>query len=306
MSFDFYFAGTYTIEADYLLLDRHSCRLMSQLNDRKRTELWVNEYKKGNKNKIFIDSGAFTAWTKNKEIDIDEYINYLNTNTNELELFASLDNIPGEFNRTPTHKETKESPIISWQNYLYMREKIVEKDKLLPVFHIGEDFSHLNTMLNTTFEGKHIPYIALGGTVGLSSKVKDDWYNVCFKVIKDSNNPNVKTHAFGMTSLPLLEKYPFTSCDSTAWIMAGANGQLCTKYGRVIISDIGAGRDKHIDSLPLSIQNDIKTQVEKSGITLEQTRVDYKARAIVNANFFQDWADNYKFKGTKIYQKRLF
>ena len=88
MSFDFYFTGTYTIEADYLLLDRHSCRLMSQLNDRKRTELWVNEYKKGNKNKIFIDSGAFTAWTKNKEIDIDEYINYLNTNTNELELFA--------------------------------------------------------------------------------------------------------------------------------------------------------------------------------------------------------------------------
>ena len=34
---------------------------------------------------------------------------------------------------------------------------------------------------------------------------------MCFKMISESNNPHVKTHAFGMTSLKLLEQYPFTN-----------------------------------------------------------------------------------------------
>ena len=88
-----------------------------------------------------------------------------------------------------------------------MRERVKQPNKLLPVFHIGEDFKYLNNMCNAILDGKHIPYIALGGTVGLDRKTKDTWYNTAFRVIKQSKNPNVKVHAFGMTSLDILEKY---------------------------------------------------------------------------------------------------
>ena len=46
--------------------------------------------------------------------------------------------------------------------------------------------------------------------------------------------------------------------------------------------------------------------IEEYGVTLEQCMEDHKARAVVNVNYMQDWADNYQYKGNDRYQKRLF
>ena len=306
MSFDLYFAGSHTYAGDKILMERGACKLYSQLNDRTRGQMWLDYAKQNKDAKVFVDSGAFSAWSKGKIIDVDDYIKYINENTNELELFASVDNIPGELTRTPTHEEVKKSPILSWENYLYMRERVKEKDKLLPVFHIGEDFKHLQNMLETKLDGKHIPYIALGGTVGLTANVKDNWYNTCFKVIRQSSNPNVKTHAFGMTSLNILEKYPFTSADSTSWIMTAANGNIYTPYGTVCMSKVSQDRPNHITKLPKSVQHNIRKFIEQYGVTVEECTEEYIGRILVNINYLQDWAENYEYKGTNKYQKRLF
>lgn len=306
MSFDLYFAGSHTYAGDKILMERGACKLYSQLNDRTRGQMWLDYAKQNKDAKVFVDSGAFSAWSKGKIIDVDDYIKYINENTNELELFASVDNIPGELTRTPTHEEVKKSPILSWENYLYMRERVKEKDKLLPVFHIGEDFKHLQNMLETKLDGKHIPYIALGGTVGLTANVKDNWYNTCFKVIRQSTNPNVKIHAFGMTSLNILEKYPFTSADSTSWIMTAANGNIYTPYGTVCVSKVSQDRPNHITKLPKSVQHNIRKFIEQYGVTVEECMEEYIGRILVNINYLQDWAENYEYKGTNKYQKRLF
>ena len=306
MSFDLYFAGSHTYAGDKILMERGACKLYSQLNDRTRGQMWLDYAKQNKDAKVFVDSGAFSAWSKGKIIDVDDYIKYINENTNELELFASVDNIPGELTRTPTHEEVKKSPILSWQNYLYMRERVKEKDKLLPVFHIGEDFKHLQNMLETKLDGKHIPYIALGGTVGLTANVKDNWYNTCFKVIRQSTNPNVKIHAFGMTSLNILEKYPFTSADSTSWIMTAANGNIYTPYGTVCVSKVSQDKPNHITKLPKSVQHNIRKFIEQYGVTVDECMEEYIGRILVNINYLQDWAENYEYKGTNKYQKRLF
>lgn len=306
MSFDLYFAGSHTYAGDKILMERGACKLYSQLNDRTRGQMWLDYAKQNKDAKVFVDSGAFSAWSKGKIIDVDDYIKYINENTNELELFASVDNIPGELTRTPTHEEVKKSPILSWENYLYMRERVKEKDKLLPVFHIGEDFKHLQNMLETKLDGKHIPYIALGGTVGLTANIKDNWYNTCFKVIRQSTNPNVKIHAFGMTSLNILEKYPFTSADSTSWIMTAANGNIYTPYGTVCVSKVSQDRPNHITKLPKSVQHNIRKFIEQYGVTVEECMEEYIGRILVNINYLQDWAENYEYKGTNKYQKRLF
>lgn len=307
MSFDLYFAGVQNMSAEQAMLDRGCCRLYSQLRDRQRGQLWLDHTKENPGTKVFVDSGAFSAWSRGKEIDVDEYINYVNTNTNELTLFASVDNIPGELTRTPTLKEKQQSPILSWENYLYMRERVKDKDKLLPVFHIGEDFKYLNNICNVILDGKHIPYIALGGTVGIKDrKVKENWYKQCFRVIKDSKNPNVKVHAFGMTSLNILENFPFTSADSTSWLMTSNNGNIITRFGVVCVSNISSDKPNHISKLPKHTQQQIAAEVAQYGLTLEECSEDYKKRSVFNVNHLQDWADNYQYKGNDRYQKRLF
>ena len=188
-----------------------------------------------------------------------------------------------------------------------MRERVKQPNKLLPVFHIGEDFKYLNNMCNAILDGKHIPYIALGGTVGLDRKTKDTWYNTAFRVIKQSKNPNVKVHAFGMTSLDILEKYPFTSADSTSWLMTAANGNIHTRFGIVNVVEGGKNKPNHISKLSLEANELIQKDLwNNSELSIEQCAEDYSNRWIANIDYLYNWADNYQYKGNDRYQKRLF
>lgn len=306
MSFNLYFAGTQNDIAEQLMLDNNCCRLYSQLNDRKRGETWINYCREIEPRTIFVDSGAYSAWSIGTVIDTDEYIEYLNKNSDAFTAFASVDNIPGELTRKPTLQERKESPILTWENYLYMRERINEKDKLIPTFHAGEDLKHLSNLLEVKLDNKHIPYIALGGTVGTPVNYKKKWYSTCFKVINESSNPNVKVHAFGMTSLDVLESYPFYSADSTSWIMTAANGSIMTSYGTIVVSKQGVDKPNYIGKLPIPIQHNIQSEVQQWGTTVEECAEDYKMRTVVNISYLQNWANNYIFKGNNRYQKTLF
>ena len=303
MSFNLYLAGGKVKTQDDIIIKRGCDVLFSQINDRKAIKKFLELM---SNNKVFIDSGAYSAWSKNKYIDVDDYIKFINENTDKFTLFASVDDIPGELRRKPTLWEQRESPAKSWHNYLYMREQVKDKDKLLPVFHIGEDFRHLQNMLDATFSGQHIPYIGLGGTVGLACTVKEDWYKQCFKIIQQSSNANVKVHAFGMTNLEILENYPFESADSTTWLMAAINGELCTKYGRICVSQQVQHKPSHYNKLPQLIQQQINEQCVLYGTSIEQCMEDQDSRQLYNINYFKDWADNYKYKGNNRYQKRLF
>ena len=58
MSFDLYFAGVRDIKADEAMIARGSCRLYSQLRDRSRGKLWLQQAKEKPGTKVFVDSGA--------------------------------------------------------------------------------------------------------------------------------------------------------------------------------------------------------------------------------------------------------
>ena len=307
MAFDLYLAGGARKDTQEKLHNRGCCKLYSQLTERSCIKHWINfNVEADTYHKLFIDSGAFTAWTKGVVLDVEDYINFINTYTEHLELFACVDNIPGRFDRRPTLEERKAAPQLTWENYLYMRERVKDKDKLLPTFHLGEDLKALENMLNTKLDGKHIPYIALGGTVGAPIPQKKKWYSTVFKVIKQSKNPNVKTHAFGMTSTDILEMYPFTSADSTSWKMTGVYGYILTEHGQIKVSDRASAEDNTLDKLTHKQQDDILGRLKELGVTYEQCLVDGDTRAYVNAMYQLDWADNYKYKGNNRYQKTLF
>lgn len=303
MSFDLYFAGTQNHICETYMLENNFCRLQSQLNDRKTIQRWCETESHG---KLFIDSGAYTAYTRDTELDVNEYIGYLNSIDKHLTIFAQIDKIPGKHGQEKTLEEIKEAPILSWENYLYMREKVVSPDKLLPIFHRRESWEHLERMLETTFDGKHIPYIGIAATTDSSTVEKEEWFHKVFNVIRKSSNPNVKTHAFGMTSLRLLETFPFTSADSTAWIMVGANGAIMSPFGVIYVSNKDTSSSNHVLHMNLDTLKEFYKYLDSMEISFDAICEDYKERMLANLKYLKKWSDNYVYKGSTFHKNKLF
>lgn len=305
--FDLYFAGSQSKQTQSLFYKSDSNMLRSYVQDRKSIGEIVEQKRAGNwKGKLFIDSGAYTTYTQGREVNVDEYIEFINSIDDCVDVFAQVDKIPGVWGQPKTKEQILEAPELSWKNYLYMRERVKSPDKLLPIFHRREDFKWLKQMLETTFDGKHIPYIGIAATTDSSVKEKKEWFERVFTIIHSSSNPNVKTHAFGMTSRKILEMHPFTSADSTSWLMAGANGCIMSKFGTILVSNIQISSADHAHHLNEFSAKELKKYISSFGFTLPQLAETYKNRADFNVLFLMDWAKNYKLKGTNSYKKPLF
>ena len=256
--------------------------------------------------KLFIDSGAYSMWTRGIEIDVDEYINWLNERAEYLDLFGQVDAIPGTKEGGATQKEVREAAEKTWDNYLYMRSRLKKPEGLLYTFHVGEPKEFLEQALEWTDEnGKHIPYIAFGGMVGKSTLIRENFLDMCFSIIRKSSNPDVKVHAFGMTSKELLGAFPITSADSTSWIMTAANGGIMTDVGTVIVSKNQSHQANHFSHLPKEFLDKFNEQVGEFGFTLEELSEDRNKRVIHNARFMKDRISKIEYK-PNTRKKRLF
>lgn len=306
MPFNIYFAGSYQRQIDEEIMKRGGNRLFSQLNDRPGLKRWLPFKKGGAPNKLFVDSGAFSAHTRDSEVDVDAYIDFVNENQGMFEVIAQVDTIPGKFRQPKTRQQIADAPESSWQNYLYMRERVKDVHCLTPIFHQGEDFKHLKRMLETTFDGEHIQYIGISPANDVQTKDKKKWFEQVYQIIRDSSNPNVKTHAYGMTSFEVLEQYPIYSADSTSWLLNAAMGAIMTPKGTLFTSEMKEKESGHWTNLSPADQQWILDHVDKYGILMEDLETDYKARELFNVMYVLEWAENYKFKGTGRYQRRLF
>ncbi len=246
--------------------------------------------------KLFIDSGAFTAWTKGKPINVDEYIDFINTYSEHINLYGQIDVIPGDIIKGHTQEQVEEAAAATWENYLYMRPKMKNPEGLLYTFHVGEPYKYLEEALEWKDEnGKHISYIALGGMVGKPMPAKKLFLDACFRIIKQSNNPKVKVHTFGMTSFSFLENYPITSADSTSWIMTGANGNITTDVGIIAVSEKAKRLPEHYTHLCPSHQEAFEKTISKYGFTLDELQQDYKARLKYHLRYLTDKASYIKY-----------
>ncbi|WP_300924675.1 hypothetical protein [uncultured Clostridium sp.] len=311
MSFNIYFAGApFETEVGKDIRNTNRCVLLSQLNDRSTIYKWINELKT-NPNahcKMFIDSGAFSAWTKGKQIDVDEYIDFINKHSEYLEVCASVDKIPGEARTTnvASEKDVEEAAKATWENFLYMRSKVNDKDKLLYTFHVGEPWYMLEQALNYKDAYGKIAYIALGGLVGKNKDIQKAFIERCFEMIKNSPNPNVKVHGFGLTRLGYLEQYPFTSADSTAWLMTGINGGIFSKWGTLKVSERSIYNNDHVCNKLEAGQEEIKKYIESKGFTLDELMTVDLKRQEWNYKYLCEWADNYKYTPNIGKNKKLF
>ncbi len=182
---------------------------------------------------IFLDSGAFTAWKQGVEIDIYKYIDFIKQHP-QIKVYSNLDVVSKSFIDKRSAAEQSKANM-----------DIMEKAGLKPlaVFHYGEPLEYLKYYI------EKYDYIALGGMVGESTKHILPWIDACFEYICNKDgSPKVKIHSFGMTSVTLLNKFPFYSADSSSW--------LNSVYGKIPIPKQRKGEwDYSLVPLELSVSS---------------------------------------------------
>jgi len=181
---------------------------------------WFNMNKQ-NKVDLFLDSGAFSAWTQGTYINLDEYIKFCLEHLDVVTAIANLDVIPGKPYQQLTQEDIDNSARQGWQNYKKMLKAGIPKKKLVHIFHQGEDFKWLRRMV------KQIPYIGLSPANDKTTNQRIHWLDACMDYVVDKEGmPIVKFHGFAATSLRLMLRYPWYSVDSTSWVVTGRMGSI--------------------------------------------------------------------------------
>ena len=156
---------------------------------------------------IMLDSGAYSAEKKGKELDVTAYINYIKANKKYISRYVTMDVI-GDSQTT---------------RKLYKVMKQHELDPI-PVIHYGADIKE--EMKWYTRQGVNL--IALGGTVKVrDKKVVAKW---CIEI--KQMYPNCRFHLLGSSSTQILQSGALDSSDASTWYIAAVNGSPLTIPGR--------------------------------------------------------------------------
>ena len=229
------------------------------------------DHMRNNGAKIFLDSGAFSAYTLGVTLSVETYCDYIKRNMDILRVDGScimasvLDGIG--------------DPLQTWRN---QQEMELRGFRPLPCFHAGEDERYLEWYV------KNYEYITLGGMVGSSTKQLCIWLDrIWDRYLTDgSGRPRLKVHGFGITAIPIMERYPWHSCDSSSWIQSAAFGSIVTPtHGPLSVSEKSPSRHdwgQHVTTLTAIEQDYIFQMLEKQGFTYERLSTIYESRAAYN------------------------
>lgn len=211
--------------------------------------------------KIFLDSGAYSAYTKGAKIDLHGYCRFIMANRDIVEAASVLDEI-GDPQRT-------------YENQLAMERMGVPP---LPCYHMGEDPRYLE------FYAANYEYITLGGLVGASTKQLLNWLDEMWdKHLTDgAGRPKVKVHGFGITSRPAMSRYPWYSLDSAGWVqLSSAGGILHPDHGYIYISSTSPSRKeegRHFDTYSEVEKSILARDFQAIGYSIDELRDSYFAR----------------------------
>lgn len=155
--------------------------------------------------KLFLDSGAFTAWKSGRPIVLQTYIDFVREHHATFDTIAALDDIT----------DCKAS-VANWNAITDALPDI--RHKLVPVYHENEPWDVLEIYLASA------SYIGIGRTEARGDKTATlSLYDSVF-----NRYPEIVAHAFGCSDPTMLEPYPFASFDSTSW---ERNATYSNKFG---------------------------------------------------------------------------
>lgn len=144
---------------------------------------------------LILDSGAFSAYTQGKVIDIEAYIEWCQALEGRYDFAFNLDELGDE-----------KTSLERWE---YLTAEGVET---APVIHYGSKPE--NVLPAYLEQGADI--IAFGGLVGSGANAQAvGWSSYVLKWLKE-NAPQARTHGLGVHGSSRLARLPFTTIDSSS------------------------------------------------------------------------------------------
>jgi hypothetical protein len=224
---------------------------------------------------LFLDSGAFTAFTKGAVIDPERYAEYIHDSAKVWTTCSSLDAIG--------------DPAKTYEYFKILRSMGC---KVQPVFHCREDELWLRKYLDEGYD-----YIFLGGMVPEQTNWLMNWLDGLWRnyLTNKDGTARVKIHGFGLTDQRLIFRYPWYSVDSTSWLMIGVYGgcSFMTPSGlrKVTFSDsspqLKDDGSWHYKQLTPPLRQQVDIWLKELGVTAEQVGTHYSYRDMVNAATYQ-------------------
>lgn len=207
-------------------------------------------------NKVFLDSGAFSAFSLGISVDIGQFCDYCHENADFIDQVSVLDAI-GDYKGT-------------FHNQREMEKRGV---MALPCYHYGEPYD-VGLHYADNYE-----YITLGGLVPISTQQMIMWLDEIFERVltRPDGQMKCKVHGFGVTSLPVMLRYPWFSVDSSTWVQWGAFGSiLLPESGFQINISARSSATKqwgrHFDTFTKPQQEAIRDEIERNGGSVERMR----------------------------------
>jgi len=180
---------------------------------------------------VFLDSGAFGLYTRNRDKKnspqkhysstkkfkryVDEYAEFVKKHIAGIDFYANVDVM---FN-----------PERSWFVLKYLEE--YHGLNPVPVIHSSTKLKWVEKHLDAGYK-----FIGLGGGgFGRGKNNYLNWADQVFNMICPKSNdylPTVRVHGFALTAYNLMIRYPWWSIDSTSWVQAAAWGSIYVPHKR--------------------------------------------------------------------------
>lgn len=244
---------------------------------------------------VFLDSGAFSAFTKGVQVDLPGYCEYIKKNADIIEvvdgvLCASVLDGIGD-------------PLLTYQNQMAMEELGV---KPLPCFHYGEDERYLE------FYIANYDYVTIGGMVPISTPQLIHWLDRIWErhLTDGSGRPRVKVHGFGLTTISLMKRHPWFSVDSSTWVQNAANGMIFLPgVGKLNISSRSPSRkfeNQHLTTFTEIQRQAIIEYIKELGFDPDRLADEYVSRWAFNCWAFVKEAESSTLETYERAQPELF
>ena len=231
---------------------------------------------------VFLDSGAFSAFTKGVKVDIRAYCRYIQQNADIIKCIdgnvcASVLDAIGDAQGT-------------YENQMAMERLGVRP---LPCFHYNEDTRYLDWYV------ANYSHITLGGMVPISTPQLLMWLDRIWEkhLIDGAGRPKIKVHAFGVTTPVLMRRYPWYSVDSSSWVQMAATGNIFINERALSVSSTSPARkiaNQHFDNMVEEHQQAIRCIVEERGFTIERLQNEYISRWVYNLMAFTEMNEGFK------------
>jgi hypothetical protein len=231
----------------------------------------------------FLDSGAFTAYTQGRPVDLAAYADFCLAHAGQFETLSNVDAIGGG----------EDAAALTYANQKFLEG---EGLKPLPVFHCREPTKWLERYIAEGYD-----YIALGGMVPENAPYLRCWLDDVFsRFLCDADGvPRVRVHGFGLTRPKLILRYPWHSVGSSAWLHPSSFGNVTVRQGgdlfTLFLSKNTPGKRggtfPHYRKLGDDERRTIDATLAECGVTAEDCEAHYCWRDIANMAAIQSLSD---------------